>query len=156
HLAHEGREQAEKMAERFKGIPVAALYSSPLERAMDTASYLSQVLKLDVQIVQEVSEIDFGEWTGITFEHLRRDPRWEGFNSFRSGTRIPGGESMLEVQDRFVGWMETIRPRYPEEKLIAVSHGDPIKSAVAYYAGLHLDMFDRFDVDLASVTAIKF
>ena len=143
------------MAQRFTNIPIAALYSSPLDRTLDTAQHLARQLNLAVQTVQEVTEIDFGDWTGITFDDLKKDPRWEQFNSFRSGTRMPGGETMLEVQLRFVGWMDAIRRQHTGKRVVVVSHGDPIKAAAAYYLGLHIDMYDRFDVSLTSVTAIR-
>jgi probable phosphoglycerate mutase len=155
HLNDEGKTQAQKMARRFANIPIAALYSSPLDRTLDTAQYLARQLNLAVQTVQEVSEIDFGDWTGMTFDDLKKDPRWERFNSFRSGTRIPGGETMLEVQLRFVSWMSAIRHHHVGKRIVVTSHGDPIKAAAAYYLGLQVDMFDRFDVSLTSVTAIR-
>jgi len=155
HLNDEGQAQAQRMAKRFADIPIAALYSSPLDRTMDTAQHLARQLKLPVQTAEALLEIDFGEWTGMTFDELNKDPRWQQFNSFRSGTRIPGGETMLEVQRRFVNWMETIRDQYVGKRVAAVSHGDPIRAAMTYYAGMHLDMFARLEVSLTSVHVIS-
>jgi probable phosphoglycerate mutase len=155
HLNQEGHAQAQKMAARFSEIPITALYSSPLDRTMDTAQHLARQINLTIQIVEEVVEIDFGDWTGMAFDDIRKDSRWEHFNSFRSGTRIPGGETMLEVQDRFVGWMEAVRRQHAGERVIVVSHGDPIRAAVLYYSGLHIDMFNRLDISLTSVNAIN-
>ena len=154
HLNDRGHEQARIMAERFSNIPIVALYSSPMDRTKDTAQHIVRRLNLPVEAVEAVSEVDFGDWTGMTFDDLDKDPRWHRFNSFRSGTRIPGGESMIEVQQRFVGWMDTVRRRHIAERIVVVSHGDPIKAAVTYYTGLHLDMFDRFDISLTSVSVI--
>jgi probable phosphoglycerate mutase len=155
HLNHQGHAQAQKMSERFSRIPIAALYSSPLDRTMDTAQHIAQQINLAIQTVEAVTEIDFGEWTGMTFDDIWKDPRWEHFNSFRSGTRIPGGETMLEVQGRFVNWMEAVRPQHDGKRVIVVSHGDPIRAAILYYAGLHIDMFNRLDISLTSVNAIS-
>jgi probable phosphoglycerate mutase len=155
HLDDRGQEQARIMAERFTNIPITALYSSPLDRTQDTARHLAQRLNLSIQTAEEILEIDFGNWTGMTFDELQKQVQWERFNSFRSGTRIPGGETIIEVQQRFVRWMDAIRHERPGERVIAVSHGDPIKAAVIYYAGLHLDMFNRFDISLTSVSVIS-
>lgn len=155
HLNAEGHAQAQKMAERFTNRPIAAVYSSPLERTMDTAHYLSHRLSLPIQTADAITEIDFGEWTGKTLEDLADDPRWRRFNSFRSGTRIPGGETMLEVQQRVVKWMDAIRGQHAGKSVIAVSHGDPIRCAVMFYAGMHIDMCDRIDVGLTSISVVS-
>jgi probable phosphoglycerate mutase len=155
HLNEEGQSQAHKMAERFANIPIAALYSSPLERTMDTAQHLSRRLSLPIQAADAIIEIDFGDWTGRTLEDLAADPRWQHFNSVRSGTRIPGGETMNEVQMRFVNWMDTVRGHHVNQRIVAVSHGDPIKAAVMHYLGMHIDMYDRFDVGLTSVSVVR-
>ena len=155
HLNPEGQAQAQRMAERFSKIPIAALYASPLERTMDTAQYLSGKLNLPIQTEDAVLEIDFGDWTGKTLEELTNDPRWKRFNSFRSGTRIPEGETMLEVQQRFVNWIDNIRRQHVDQRVVVVSHGDPIKCVLMYYAGMHIDMYNRFDVGLTSVNVVS-
>jgi len=74
---------------------------------------------------------------------------------FRSGAQIPGGENILQVQRRFVGWMENVRRDHADGRIVVVSHQDPIKAVVTYYAGIHIDMFSRFDISNASVTVIR-
>src|SRR5438552_367484 len=124
-LNDEGHAQAARMAKRFSNVSIAALYSSPLDRTMDTAQYLSRQLNLPIEATEAVLEIDFGDWTGMSFDDLSKDSRWQHFNSFRSGTRIPGGETMLEVQHRFVTWMDLVRNEHAEKRVVVVSHGDP-------------------------------
>jgi probable phosphoglycerate mutase len=155
HLSEEGRAQAAKLADRFRGMPIAALYSSPLERALETAAPLAQVLGLPVKTADEIGEIDYGEWTGRSLAELRQDPVWEHYNTFRTGTHVPGGETILELQHRMVVWLENLRKEMPTERVAVVSHGDPIKTVVTHYAGLHLDMFHRIEISPASVTAIR-
>jgi len=155
HLNEVGREQARRMAERFREIPVTALYSSPLERTRETAEAIGSVLKLEPRILEEITEVDFGDWTGMSFEDLAAKPEWQRFNGFRTLARIPGGETMLELQSRFVGCMERIRRQQPDEKVVMVSHQEPIKTAITFYAGMHLDMLNRFNINPASVTAIN-
>lgn len=149
-----GREEADRVAERLLSIPLTAIFSSPLERTRETAAPLARRTGQEVQISEKIHEIDFGEWTGLTFEELSREPRWRQFNTFRSGTRIPGGEIMVEVQQRMVSEIERLRARQPDGTFALFSHGDPIKTAVAHYAGFPLDHMLRFEISLASISMI--
>src|SRR4029079_19330524 len=115
HLNQEGRTQAERLAERVGDARIAAIYSSPLERACETAEPIGRRRGLPVQICPGVGEIQFGDWTGHSLERLADAPRWRQFNSFRSGTRAPGGELMLEVQARTVAELERLGEQHPEE-----------------------------------------
>jgi len=155
HLNETGRRQAEQLAGRFTGIAVDSLYSSPVERAVETAQPIAQRLNLTIQTAEAVSEIDYGEWTGKSFDELSVDSRWQSFNVFRSGSQIPGGENILQVQRRFVGWMEEVRRDQTDGRIVVVSHQDPIKAVVTYYADIHIDMFCRFDISNASVTVLR-
>jgi probable phosphoglycerate mutase len=154
HLNAKGREQAERLAERLAGAGIGAIFSSPLERALETAAPLAARLGLQIEVAEAFTEVDFGEWTGKHFDDLRRNPRWRAFNTFRSGTRIPGGELSVEVQSRMVTEMENLRGRNPERVIAVFSHGDPIKSALAHYAGVPIDLYKRFEISTASVTTI--
>ncbi len=155
HLNARGREQAEKLAARLAGAGVARIFSSPLERALETAAPLAARLGLKIEVSSAFTEIGFGEWTGKQFDDLRRHPRWRAFNAFRSGTRIPGGELAVEVQARMVTEMERLREVHGELAIAVFTHGDPIKSALAYYAGIPIDLYRRFEISTASVTAIE-
>lgn len=154
-LNEEGRAQAEGLAARLSSAPLRAVYSSPLERALETAAPLARALGLEVRVSGALNELDFGEWTGRTFSELEREPGWRRFNSFRSGTRIPGGELMAEAQARFVAEMGRLRERHAGEALALVSHADPIRAAVAHYAGIPLDLFLRVEVSPASVSVVE-
>jgi probable phosphomutase (TIGR03848 family) len=152
HLNAAGQRQAERLAERLGEAPLRAIYSSPLERARETAAPLAARLGLPVQLSEALGEIDFGEWTGRTFDELRDIPRWHQFNAYRSGTRIPNGELMLEAQARIVGEMERLREQYPHDHLALVGHADVLKAAVAYYLGVPLDLFPRIEISPGSVS----
>ena len=154
-LNPEGQAQAERLAEWLARLPITAIYSSPLERARETALPLAGRLRLQIRIAPELDEIDFGEWTGRTFPELAAIPRWDRFNSFRSGTRIPGGELMLEAQVRIVGLIERLREDHPGGLVALVSHGDVIKAALLYYLGAPLDLFMRLEISPASVSEIE-
>ncbi len=153
-LSAQGLEQARQLAERLASLPVAGIYSSPLERAVQTAEILAGGLSMDVTCHAGLAEIDFGEWTGQRFEALAPDPRWQHWNSFRSGAPLPGGGLMLEVQARAVAALACLHAQQPDAMLAVVSHGDVIKAIVAHYLGVPLDLFQRIEISPASVSVL--
>jgi probable phosphomutase (TIGR03848 family) len=155
HLSGEGRRQAETLAHRLAETSVRAIYSSPLERAQETAAPLAERLGLETKVVEDLNEIDFGDWTNQPIETLADDQRWHLFNSFRSGTTPPNGEAMLDVQARFVGMVEGLRTLYPGAQVAIVSHGDVIKSGLAHWLGVHLDLFQRIEVSPGSLSVVE-
>ena len=154
HLNAAGQAQAAQLAERLAQAPIAALYSSPLERARETAAPLAERLGLEIRTCEDFGEIRFGDWTGKELKELAADPHWQQFNALRSLTRAPGGETMLEVQARTVRALEALRQQHPNEMVAVVSHGDPIKSALLYLLGLPMDFYSRFDISPASVSVV--
>lgn len=154
HLNAQGKEEARQLADRLKGVPINAIYSSPLERALETAAPIAELHNCPCQIANDFLEIDFGKWTNCSFDDLQNDPQFRRFNTFRSVTRIPGGETMQEAQARFIAGMEKLTLRHNNEVVAILSHSDMIKSAVAYYAGISLDMFQRIEISPASVSVI--
>ena len=153
-LNEKGQLQAQRLADRFKNMTLNAIYSSPLERALQTATELARSMKLEVRKSEAANEINFGEWTGQSFECLSRDERWRHFNAHRSMTTIPGGESFLEVQNRIVKEIEALAKQYGKARIAIVSHADVIRGAVAYFAATPIDMIDRFEISPCSVSVV--
>lgn len=156
HLNDEGRAQAAALAKRLAGVPLAAVYSSPLERTLETARPLAEAHGLAVQVREQLGETRYGEWTGRSLKELKDEPLWPVVQVYPGGARFPGGESLREVQARLVAELDTIRDAHPEQTVAVVSHSDPIKLAVAHYLGLPLDLFQRLSISPASVTALAF
>src|SRR3954469_2191599 len=157
HLADTGKQQAEAVAERIAALPkVAAVYSSPLERTKETAAPIAKKLGHKVVTERGLVECDFGEWTGSELKTLMKLPEWGAVQRYPSGFRFPGGESFPEMQGRIVGAVAKIRERHPGETVVAVSHADPIKAAVADAVGTPLDLFQRIVVSPCSVSAIAY
>jgi len=154
HLGETGKVQSERLAERFAGENVACICTSPLERAVETAEPIAARLGQRLEISEAIAEIDFGAWSGTRFEALAQDPRWATWNSTRSISRPPYGESMLEAQARIIGAMEQLRGLYPDTSAILVSHSDVIKAALLYHLGLPIDAYSRFDIDPASISTL--
>jgi len=156
HINREGQIQVENLAERLSLVPINVICSSPLERARETAAMIAKPQGLDVRICPGLNEVEAGDWTGHEINELYKMPKWKQYNMFRSGTRIPGagGELMVEVQARVVAELDQLREELPQGIIAAVSHGDPIKTAIAHYAGIPLDFIPRFEVSPASVSII--
>ncbi len=154
HLSPEGRLQADRLGRLFSGVPVKALCCSPLERARETAEPIARNLGIKAAVSEAWGEIRFGRWTGLDLKDLDGDPGWRRFNTFRSGTRIPEGELMIEVQARAVAEMDRLQSEYPDQAVAVISHGDVIRSVLAYYSGIPLDLIQRFEVSPASVSTL--
>jgi probable phosphoglycerate mutase len=154
-LSPEGLEQAESLAERLAGSSIRALYSSPLERARATARPIGARLRLVVRIADELNEIDFGEWTQRTLADLNDREEWRRFNIFRSSSRIPGGEAMVEVQSRMLRLVARLSAGHPDQTVALISHGDVIKATLAHYLGVPLDLFQRIEISPASVSILR-
>jgi probable phosphoglycerate mutase len=157
HLSDEGRAQAEAAAERIAELPkVDAVYASPLERARETAAPIAAAVGLKVQTERGLLECDFGEWTGGELKALAKLPDWGSVQRYPSGFRFPGGESFVDLQTRIVGATERLTARHPGGVVVAVSHADPIKAAVAHALGTHLDLFQRIVISTCSITAVAY
>jgi probable phosphoglycerate mutase len=157
HLADKGREEAADVAERIAKLPrLAAVYASPLERAQETAAPVAQAAGLPVIVEAGLLECDYGEWTGLPLKDLSRRPEWKVIQRYPSGFRFPGGESFVEMQARMTDTIARLVAAHPGSTVVAVSHADPIKTAVAHALGTHLDLFQRIAVFTASVTAIAY
>lgn len=149
-----GREQAAALAARLAPLPLAALYSSPMARTRETAELVAAPHRLPVRISAALNEVDFGEWAGRPFDTLADEARWQQWNGFRSGTRAPGGELMVEVQARVMAELVTLRARHPDALVALVSHADVIRAALLHLLGAPLDHFLRLAVEPASVSVV--
>jgi probable phosphoglycerate mutase len=149
-----GREQVARLAESFRSIRLQAIYSSPLDRARQTAAALAEAQRLPVQLREGLADVRPGSWEGLSLRALRRRKLWATFQLAPSLARFPQGESFLEAQARVVDTLEKLRLAH-RGPIACVSHGDPIRLAVAHYLGLPLDLFHRLAIDTASVSLIE-
>jgi probable phosphoglycerate mutase len=134
--------------------PPVAIYSSPLERAMETAEPLSNLLNIPITVEPGLVECDFGEWTGAELKNLRRLSEWRTVQWLPSTFRFPEGESFSEMQIRMSSTIDRLAASHLGKSFCTFSHADPIKAAIAAAAGVPLDLFQRFVVSPCSVTAI--
>jgi probable phosphoglycerate mutase len=155
-LSEKGVGQAEATAQRLAKLSVAAIYASPIERTTQTAQQIAAHHALDVLPLPGVIEADYGDWTGGKIAELAKTDEWKVVQAAPSRARFPNGESITEMQARTVAALDAIVARHPNETVVVVSHADPIKSAIAHYSGMHLDLFQRVHVAPASVTVFDF
>jgi probable phosphomutase (TIGR03848 family) len=157
HLSETGEAQARSVVERVRSLPtIDAIYSSPLERARETAAPVARARGVRVRTDRSLVELDTGDWTGKELAPVRRTREWRTVQEWPSGFRFPGGESFLEMQDRMVGGLDRLRQSHPGEVVLAFSHADPIKAAVAHALGTHLDLFQRIVISPCSITAVAY
>lgn len=135
---------------------VTAVYSSPLERTRETAEPIAHLLGHEVTTDEGLLELDMGEWTGMELKAARKRKEWTTIQRYPSGFTFPGGESFLAMQTRITTTLDRLRTAHAGETIVAVSHADPIRAAVAHAMGTHLDLFQRVVVSPCSLTAIAY
>jgi broad specificity phosphatase PhoE len=154
-LSSDGLEQSAILSDLLGTVPLAAVYSSPRERAWYTARDIAEPHEIDVQVVDALDEIDFGDWSGARFTDLEGDEDWQRWNESRGSARCPGGESMIEAVARARDSLEQIATAHDGETVVAVTHCDIIRGILAHYLGMPLDNVLRFDIDPASLSTLE-
>jgi probable phosphomutase (TIGR03848 family) len=155
HLNERGRQQAQALANALKEAPIKAIYSSPLERAIETATPIAIARKLEVQVEGGLIEMNVGKWQGRTLKALRLNKYWKVIQHAPSRAQFPDGETFYEAQARIVAVLDAICRRHkPQDVIACVFHADPIKLAIAHYIGLSLDHFQRLACETGSVSVL--
>ncbi len=155
HLNENGRKQAQSLAEALENAPIKAIYASPLERTMETAQPIAAALGMKVIPEPGLLEVDFGDWQDKTLKQLRRRKLWRIVQNSPSLTRFPQGETFADAQLRIVGAIEKLSKQHkPKDLIVCVSHSDIIKLALAYYLGMHIDLFQRLSIAPASISTL--
>ncbi|WP_406288427.1 MSMEG_4193 family putative phosphomutase [Embleya sp. NBC_00896] len=169
-LDDRGEEQAAALAARIAEVPLAAVVTSPLERCRQTseailAARLGTKLALDAgaQVDERVGECRYGDWTGRELKELAGESLWKTVQNHPSAVTFPGpgGEALRTTQARAVDavreWNERITAEHgPDAMYLVCSHGDVIKALVADALGMHLDLFQRIQVDPCSLTVVSY
>ena len=157
-LTEQGVSQSEELAKRLAGSKISKVHSSPLERChLTIAPLLKSIPSKDrpkVVVNQDLSEVDYGKWTGKKLSSLYREKLWKVVQNRPSAMYFPAGEGLAHVQVRA---MRAVHAAAAEGGLqVLVSHGDVIKSIVAAVLGTHLDNFQKIVIDPASITVLDF
>ena len=157
HLNEKGRKQAEVLGEALKDFPITAIYSSPLERAMETAEPIARARKLQIFQEPDLMDTNIGKWEGRSWKVLRLTKAWKIVQNAPSRFRFPEGESFAEAQLRYSNTLERIVKKHnkPKDIVAVVFHADPIKLAVSHFLGLPLDHFQRLSCNTGSLTMLQ-
>lgn len=155
HLNDQGRAEAQRVADRLQSKPIRHIFSSPMERARETAAPLATALGLPVQISPAINEVDFGDWQGQEMTALNANEEWRRWTRFRGGHQLPRGEFMVAIQARVVSEMIRLKDQFRGEQIALFSHGDPIRSALCHWLGMPLDYMVRFEIATGSVSIVN-
>src|SRR5215208_4597487 len=156
HLNERGQKQAQALGDALKEVPIKAIYSSPLERAMETAEPIATSHQLEINQELRLMDADVGKWQGKSLKVLRLTNAWKVVQHAPSRFQFPEGESFLDLQTRIANTLENIVKKHnkPKDIVAVVFHADPIKLAVSHFLGLPLDHFQRLSCDTGSLTAL--
>src|SRR5450432_175544 len=147
HLNEEGQAQAVALGLRLASTRIDAIYSSPLERTVETAeAVIAHHPKLQLKTLDDLGEVRYGDWTGAELRVLSQRKLWNVVQHYPSRVTFPNGEAMRDVQLRAVNVLESLVEKHPRGTVALVSHSDVIKMIVTHYLGLHLDMFQRIEI----------
>lgn len=155
HLNEKGQRQAQALGEALKNVPIKAIYSSPLERAMETATPIAESRNLTIFQEPDLMDTDIGRWQGKSLKVLRLTKLWKIVQNAPSRFRFPEGESFVDAQTRYIDALERITQKHkPQDVVAVVFHADPIKLSVAHFLGMPLDHFQRLGCDTGSLSAL--
>ena len=154
HLNDEGRRQAEAAAAHLANTKFKAIYSSPIERCLETAEIIAARHKLEPVTNDALGEVEYGTWTNRSLKSLMRTKLWTTVQRWPAAMRFPEGETLRSVQARAVDYVEAIKAEHPKGTVCCVSHGDVIKLVFAHYLGVHIDLYQRIIIGPASISIV--
>jgi len=162
HLSEKGLEQSEHLAVRLGNFPVATLRISPMERCFETISpWINSIVlpnnpRFEPIIDQELTEVDYGSWSGKKLAVLSKNKLWKIVQEAPSRMYFPSGEGIAQMQSRAMTSVHEAVSTKTKGAAVIVSHGDVIKSIVASALGMHLDEFQIIVIDPASISILDF
>jgi probable phosphoglycerate mutase len=162
HLSEKGLEQSEHLAVRLGNFPVSTLRISPMERCFETISpWINSIVlpnypKFEPVIDQELTEVDYGTWSGKKLAVLSKNKLWKTVQEAPSRMYFPSGEGIAQMQARAMTSVHEAVSTKAKGAAVIVSHGDVIKAIIASVLGMHLDEFQRIVIDPASISILDF
>jgi broad specificity phosphatase PhoE len=154
-LNSEGLRQSQAVGLHLRDrVKLHAVYSSPVQRAVETADAIADAQNLPVELDERLSEMDFGDWTGYTFEKLKNLEAWHRYNRNRSLVTVPGGESLIVVQARAWECLSEVAEKHKGQTVAMITHGDVIRVLLVLFLGMPLDHLLRLEVAPGSITEV--
>ena len=155
-LDERGEGQARFVAQRLLTVPQLIVESSPRRRARHTAGIIASARDTTVRIVPQMDDLDFGSWSGQTFEALGADPQWRRWNKYRGVSRTPAGDSIRDVQERALAHFRKLLQAFEEQTIAIVTHAEVIRSVVLLAVRAPIEDYSRFEFSPASLTRLTF
>ncbi len=155
-LSAAGRRTAERLADVLACRGVTAVQSSPQPRAVQTAEPLARLAGVPIAIAPEFDEVDFGPWTGCSFNELRRQESWNRWNSERGTYRPAGAESMGDLERRVLHGLSHLLVSHAGQSVAVFTHAEPIRAALLHFSNMKHSDFARVRIDIASLTTLEF
>ncbi|MEJ0014615.1 MAG: histidine phosphatase family protein [Actinomycetota bacterium] len=152
-LSPRGQKEAIKLSHYLADVKFDAIYSSPLKRCNETLAPLIDRTGASIAFVDALVEMEYGEWSGQALKKLSKSALWNLIQTRPSTVRFPGGESFSEMSTR--ANQSILDLAKGKNRILVLSHGDVIKSIVAFHLGMPLDSFQRISIDPASITTIR-
>jgi len=152
-----GYTQAYNLSSRLASLPIASVYASPIQRAYTTAVILAEPHNLKVKALDDLSEIQLGDWQGLYLEEIsQRWPElWKQWRTHPSRSTIPNGESFKQVTERAIQAFETIAVAEQGRQAVIVTHEVIIKVLVARALGVSNSIYRRFEINNVSLSVIR-
>lgn len=156
-LSDRGRRQVRHLVDALRPVPLAALYSSPLQRAQETARPLSAAYDLPLRFVDELREMNQGAWEGRLVDDLAAEDgeRLQAWRGSPAQTRLPGGESLTEVQERAMRAFEALAARHRGDTIAVVAHGGVNKTILLTVLGAPLGHHWRIKQSNACINVLE-
>jgi broad specificity phosphatase PhoE len=151
-LDERGEGQARVVAKRLLAFPDLVVESSPRRRARHTAGIIAAQSNTVVRVAPEMDEVDFGSWSGQSFEVLASDPQWQRWNKYRGVSRTPAGECIRDVQTRALAHFRKLEHTLGDRTIAIVTHAEVIRSVVLLALQAPIDEYRRFEIGPASLT----
>lgn len=154
-LDERGEGQARFVARCLLAVPELIVESSPRRRTRHTAGIIAAERDIPVRVVPQMDEVDFGSWSGQTFEALAADPQWRRWNKYRGVSRTPAGDSIRDVQERALTHFRKLEQTFDQETIVIVTHAEVIRSAVLLALQAPIDEYHRYEIEPASMTRLR-
>ena len=154
HLNAKGQQQARELVGRLAPFALDAIYCSPQPRTHETAAPLAQARGMAIRTEAAFDEVDLGDWEGRTFDEVSDQEAWQHWCARRGSAQPPGGERFVEVAQRGAQGLQRLARAHPDQHVLVVSHGDPLKAMIAMHLGLSLDNLEQFEIAPASISIL--
>jgi alpha-ribazole phosphatase len=155
-LSDAGIRQAEQLRDRLSRLKIDAVYTSTLLRATETAEIIASWHKIPVLPLKELCECSFGYAEGLTFKEIEQKlPELAAQLSAGKAVSFPGGESLVQLDQRVQGFLEKLHKHEPQSKIVIVSHGGPLRLLICHLLGLGIEHWLQFQLDHASLSIVE-